>query len=428
MKPTVRTLSLTALLFASLALFVQCKHEPEKPVLPIPAPHEPDNPTPEPEPIPDPKPEKVDYIIDPFEELQLETTREGITYEWSYARYRREDKNELEYKLFSKEKAPYFWIDEGGLYKIQAKIKLADGETEEYFLVEVRSSDFRHSPYIAKVFDFTPAPGQFVNEFISWEEGMSREELLQKVWNRIGERKQHLLSLGAFGGAVVFGFDHMVPNLEGNDLAIWGNAFPNASEAGIVEVAYDANHNGIPDDPWYELYGSAHHATDATFHYEVTYYRPDPQKQPVLDPSNPDILDVQYIRWEDNQGNEGYIARNKYHLQSYYPAWIKEDSYTLKGTRLKNNAVLVENGKTKKWELRPFEWGYVDNKPNNLAEGSQFDLSHARDKEGKPIALRGIHFVRVYTALNQVAGALGETSTEVMHAYDIRFKNLQKKP
>lgn len=410
-----------------LLLLVQCKPLPKEPLTPG---HEdPSNPIipPNKPNDPQPKPLTVDYVLDPCEELLLKTKAKGTSYQWSYAQYKNGEEHEAKYTLFSEEETPYFFVSESGFYKILAKVKTSGRVIEESYIIEVRSSNFKHSPYITQVFDFTPAPGQFVNEAPKWVEGMTYKELLDVVLKRLGGTNKNYVSLGAYGGSITFGFDHIVPNLDGPDLVIWGNAFPKSSEAGIVQVAYDANHNGIPDDPWYELYGSAHKEPDATFHYSITYYRPDSKKQPVLDPKEPSVIDAEYIRWEDNQGNSGFIPQNKYHKQSYYPAWIKEDSYTLSGTRLKNNAVLTTKGESKIWELNPFEWGYVDNKPNNDPNGSQFDLSHARDSKGNPVALKGIHFVKVYTALNQVAGVIGETSTEVMHAYDIRYRKLLEK-
>ena len=62
--------------------------------------------------------------------------------------------------------------------------------------------------------------------------------------------------------------------------------------------------------------------------------------------------------------------------------------------------------------LYALDWGYVDNYPNEL-EQSNIKISWAVDKEGNPVDLPGIHFVRVYTGQNQKCGWLGETSTEL---------------
>ena len=71
-------------------------------------------------------------------------------------------------------------------------------------------------------------------------------------------------------------------------------------------VAYDKNKNGKPDDDeWYELAGSEYNKDATTRNYEITYYRPDENKEPVVDDNDPHISDQEYIRWTDNQNNNG---------------------------------------------------------------------------------------------------------------------------
>ena len=93
------------------------------------------------------------------------------------------------------------------------------------------------------------------------------------------------ISLGLYGGYVVFGFDHPVVNVEGEyDMQIFGNGFQahntstagGSSEPGIVMVSRDVNGNGIPDDPWYELAGSEYNNPKTQKHFTITsYYKPD---------------------------------------------------------------------------------------------------------------------------------------------------------
>ena len=62
------------------------------------------------------------------------------------------------------------------------------------------------SPYINKVYDFCPAPGQFVNMLPEFEDGDSHEQIITKVEEQIcGDKNPGMISLGAFGGYVVFG-------------------------------------------------------------------------------------------------------------------------------------------------------------------------------------------------------------------------------
>ena len=269
------------------------------------------------------------------------------------------------------------------------------------------------SAFADKVFEYVPAPTQFMNTVtVAYQEGFDEEDRLSLASERL--RKRSLLSLGAYGGYIVVGFSQPVPNVEGAyDFKIYGNADynPNAwqdrpggsAEPGIVLVSKDENGNGMPDDPWYELAGSEYGKDTETRDYEITYYRPQPE--------NADV------RWTDNQGNEGYVYRNDFHTQnSYYPAWVEEDRITFRGTRLEGNAV-EENGI---WVGYAYDWGYADNHPNDT-EFSQFKIEWAVDAEGHSVQLDEIDFVKIYTAVNQYAGQVGELSTEITGVENLHF-------
>lgn len=257
-----------------------------------------------------------------------------------------------------------------------------------------------------KVWEYRPAPGQFVNTSTSaYEAGFTYEQVLQRATERL--QKRSVISLGGFGGSITVGFPQPIPNHEGEyDFKIWGNATYNHStgtgapggsaEPGIVFVSKDANNNGMPDDEWYELAGSEFGKETETRGYEITYYRPQP--------ANADV------RWTDNQGGEGFVRRNSYHQQdSYYPNWIAADEMTFCGTRLKDNAV-EEN---KIWVGYCYPWGYADNHPNS-SEQSQFKIDWAVGSDGKRVTLDRIDFVRIHTAVNQDIGWTGEISTEIV--------------
>lgn len=284
------------------------------------------------------------------------------------------------------------------------------------------------SPYINKVWDYCPAPGQFVNEIPEWEEDMSREAVIAAADEAlngasVNKPRPGMISLGAFGGYVVFGFDHPVVNVDGeNDFVVYGNAFNGldsstsiSSEPGIVMVSADTNGNGLPDDEWFELRGSEY--ANAARGVTVTYYRPDPDRAPGADPDPEvrDIIDRTYIRFTttDAAHAEGYIMRNSYHLQSYWPEWNNGETLTFTGTLLPDNGRL-EDGI---YAWRPFEWGYADNKAN--ADKPAFDIADAVDSDGNSVSLDKIDFVKVYTGVCMNSGALGESSTEITGAEDL---------
>ncbi|MDR1455011.1 MAG: PKD domain-containing protein [Tannerella sp.] len=279
------------------------------------------------------------------------------------------------------------------------------------------------SPFISRVYDFQPAPGQFVNESPDYEPGDTREDILQKVEELLAGEESSLVSLGGYGGYIVFGFDHPVVNVaDGPDFRVMGNVFVNAtagalaesSEPGIVMVSRDANGNGLPDDIWYELAGSDYGKPETVHDYRIVYYKPDGDKTPEPDTENPSLTDTTYIRWADSQGRQGYVSRNSFHEQPYYPQWVEVDSLVFEGARLADNYVLENGG----YLFHACEWGYADNKPNADAQ-SGLDIEWAVDAGGQPVHLPEIHFVKVYTAVNQYCGWLGETSTEIGGAVDL---------
>lgn len=295
--------------------------------------------------------------------------------------------------------------------------------------INVTKESGNYSKYISNVFDFRPAIGQFTNGIPEYLPGNTEANLINAAKKAIVGPNSSMISLGGFGGYVVFGFDHTIPNMNGRDFKVLGNAFFGSEaneerfgscEPGIILVAYDKNKNGKPDeDEWYEIAGSEYFKNTTVKNYSITYFKPDPNKQPV---AGDDFwqADVEYIKWQDNQGNSGYKTQNTFHNQSYYPLWISEASYTLKGTKIKDN-FYDQSGTGNYWVGKSFDFGYADNAPNN-DEGSNIDISWAVDKNGKYIKLPGIDFIKIYTGINQEAGWLGEVSTEVSGAYDLYLK------
>ena len=305
------------------------------------------------------------------------------------------------------------------------------------------------TPYITKVLEFVPCPGQFVNVLPEFEEGDTQEAMNEKVLQLIGNNKRGLISLGGFGGYVVVGFDHTIENKPGSrDFRVLGNAFNGNSSAavsgatkggsyepGIILVAYDKNGNGKPDaDEWYEIQGSAQQkgyrepwyveaecaGNDVNCYadYEITYYKPQSE------PSTPEE-DEKYIRWTDNKGGEGYIPKNEYHRQPYFPQWIQSDKLTFKGTRLPQNAINRGTEAAPYFVLFSFAYGYADNALND-SEGAAIDIDWAVDANGAAVHLPGVDFVKIYTGVNQVNGWLGECSTELMGVEDLHLLENRK--
>ena len=285
------------------------------------------------------------------------------------------------------------------------------------------------TPYITEVFEYMPAPGQFVNTMPLYED--TQETMNRKVLEAIGNNNRGLISLGGWGGYVVVGFDHTIENREGLcDFRVLGNAFGDeggSSEPGIIMVSVDANGNGLPDDPWYEIAGSAHtdpaqeawyqaardNGNDVALHpdYSMTYLRPE--QEPAASEEE------EYILWEDILGRRGSIPKNKYHTQPYFPQWYGEDRLSFSGTCLPQNGI-DESGEGTYFVLYKFRYGYADNDTNSGA-GSAVDISWAVDSRGQSVDLPGVDFIRIYTGVNQVNGWIGECSTEIMGVEDLHL-------
>lgn len=287
------------------------------------------------------------------------------------------------------------------------------------------------SPYITRVFEYTPAPGQFVNTLPKWDADDTPDSMALKAEKSIANNNKGMISLGGYGGYVVIGFDHTIVNLpDSNDFKVLGNAFwatlnPNASaskrggscEPGIIMVSVDVNKNGLPDDEWYELAGSEYNSSATIKNYEITYFKPDPNKTAAPDNNNKFLNDTTYIRWTTNGHGNGHLYKNTFHSQSYWPQWLSGDSVIFTGTKLANNYV-DESGVGTYYVQYSYPWGYADNAPN-ADPMSNIDIAWAVDKDGNSVNLSGIDFIKIYTGVNQYCGWLGETSTEIMSVEDL---------
>jgi hypothetical protein len=162
-----------------------------------------------------------------------------------------------------------------------------------------------------------------------------------------------------------------VLNGSGPDIGIEGNAFAGWGEPGVVWVSRDDNGNGIADDTWYELKGGE----EGKKNFSITYYRPESGNSGIF---------------KDNAGvSYAYPQRFPYRDGAQY--------FTFTGTLIENDSSL----------------GFVD------SFTIHFDIGDAIQRDGTPINLDYIDFVKVQCGMNRMAGVLGEVSTETGVPYDI---------
>ncbi len=370
-----------------------------------------------------------EYAIERMRLLRLHPEFPGDAYIWTMPDSQGND------SIISTERDLYFVKKDAGTYNVKLNIIDDTDPVEHHVKIVVWEEQVAYSRYITEVYEYRPAPGQFVNELPKYKEGDTEETMLKKVLECISDKNDVLISLGGYGGYVTFGFDHTVVNVPGEmDFKILGNSFyaldnpnPNApesggsSEPGIVMVSVDQNGNGKPDDEWFELAGSEYYKPETKHNYSVTYYRTSDDHVATPQPQSP-ITDSSYIRWQSNDGSTGFIEKNSYHRQNYFPQWINESEMTFTGTRLASNGV-DESGTGSYYVLYTYDWGYADNHPNEVEDKSCFNIDWAVDRDGNPVQLDGVDFIRVYTGVNQSCGWLGETSTEICRAEDLHIDN-----
>lgn len=280
-----------------------------------------------------------------------------------------------------------------------------------FFALAALMSPASAQRFIAEVLEYVPAPGQFVNG------GYGTPEAAQSV---VGGT-QGMLSLGSFGGYVVFRFDGPVRNHPDNpygvDFTLFGNPMPTWSEPAVVWVMRDDNGNGLPDDTWYQLAGSDHFFSSTRRGLQVTYANPGPG--------------VGDVAWVDSDGLSGEIlalvgqAQSLYPLPEFFPG-IGVESYTLGGTMLRS---VVDMRQPTFVKAMPRAFGYADNLPRGSAPfdlpdnpytaekenagADAFDIAWAIDAEGEYVDLDEVHFIKVQSATLANAGWTGEISTEL---------------
>lgn len=284
-----------------------------------------------------------------------------------------------------------------------------------------------------KVIEYCPAPGQFINNLPSIDAGMSQEERLKVCEEQLEDGNP--VCLGAAGGYITLSLDQPIKNGKGSDLRILGNAFYSQSdpvygdatiggnvEPGIVYAGVGASSETAQ---WYELAGSEYYTTQR-HNFKITYHKPTAE---TGDNSLPCSIFDKYIRfaasWTEPDGtpcdSTGYLMKNSFHMQSYWPQWEDKEEMTFHGSRLPDNAINYggdgsDADNPQYWITYRYasdSYGYADAAPNSDDTYTTFDLDWAVDKNGNPVNLDHADFIRIQTGVLQQCGWTGETSTEV---------------
>ncbi len=291
------------------------------------------------------------------------------------------------------------------------------------------------SPFAATVPDYTPAPGQLVNNpaFNDPTHALGPPT----GGGTLNPDNSGIVTLGGFGGYIVLAFDHTVEDHPANplglDAIVFSNAFhvsgnPNRkwAESAHIEISQDTNQNSQPDDPWYLIPGS--HITNPANQFTTQVWDND-----FADPTHPPTLPTWYP----------VIPVSMYETTAYR---LPADPF--------NDIVLSNpNGPVATEEAI---FGYADNTPtlvlgdlnvDNIVDdhnitpeefytvpddpftvgiragsggGDAFDIAWAIDPNtNQPANLPGFDFIRITTAVNHIDPAFGEQSTDIDAVSDV---------
>jgi len=286
-----------------------------------------------------------------------------------------------------------------------------------------------NNPFADAVVMYDPAPGQFVQNPVF--NNPSRALGAPVGGGMFDQDTTKVVTLGGFAGSITLKFDETVwddpCNPYGLDAIVFGNAIYSGSdvnrrfaEAATIEISRDENGNGIADDPWFVIPGS--------------HLSPPPAD------------DIESQTWDDNIGNSANPPNNAAWIPPGMSVTWQTIGYRLPGLF---EALIVVNPNGFSATLEGF-FGYADCTPvlklgdtdaDDVVEspaispavfytvadnpfmvgvdpgscgGDAFDIGWAVDPvDGLPARLDGFDFIRVSTAVNFIAGPLGELSAEI---------------
>ncbi|MEM0915183.1 MAG: GC-type dockerin domain-anchored protein [Planctomycetota bacterium] len=246
-------------------------------------------------------------------------------------------------------------------------------------------------PFATEVVDYSPAPGQFVT---NPDFNDPNRALGPPVGGGpLAPNNTSLVSLGGVGGFITLKMPRTViddpRNRLGLDAIVFGNAFyvsgdptRRFAEPGLIEIALDANTNGIADDPFFPIAGS-----DGT-----TIPFPPNLNGPILEPPPGFPPDTDFIFGYADATPTSELPGGDDPARFYT---IPDDPNLIDIDALTDGTL--------------------------TAGGDAFDIAWAViPGTTTPANLTGFDFIRITTGPDVPAGIFGEVSTEIDAVADAR--------
>ena len=139
------------------------------------------------------------YRIDRMKSLILHPEFTGKRYTWNM-----KDRNGND-SLVTTDRDFIFVGITPGEYYLRLNIINEQNPVEHNVHITVEEENIAYSRYITKVYEYCPAPGQFINTIPPYETGNSAEDMREKAENSIKGTNDILVSLGGYGGYITFG-------------------------------------------------------------------------------------------------------------------------------------------------------------------------------------------------------------------------------
>ncbi|MBL8745125.1 MAG: hypothetical protein JNK58_02080 [Phycisphaerae bacterium] len=284
-----------------------------------------------------------------------------------------------------------------------------------------------------EVVSYSPAPGQFVNNPLY--NNPARALGPPAAGGTLAGDNSKAVTLGGFGGSIVLRFAETVRddpcNPFGLDAIVFGNAFWVAgngnrrwAEPAVIEISLDANHNGIADDAWYVIPGS---------------HGPLPIESQAWDNNAGTSTPPANLAWYP-VGAPGMIVTSTFALPALFDTLVLQNpnglgaliegvwGYAecsptlLLGDTNADNVVDSPSLSAAEFYTSPDNPFAVGVTPSS-GGGDSFDIAWAIDAQTlQPARLPGFDFIRLSSAVNFIAGSLGEISAEISAVSDVRAR------